>query len=116
MVLLFLFTSRFLAGLFNENPLVQETIVMYLRIVSIGYGFHGMLLLSVSALNVLHKPIHAASLSLLQMFILFLPLAIAGSHYFGVRGIFAALALAYVLSGLSGRAVLSGMIESLRKQ
>ena len=113
MVVLFMLSSRFLAGLFNDNVVVQQTIVMYLGIVSIGYGFHGMLLLSVSALNVLHKPIHAALLSLFQMFVLFVPMAIAGSHFFGVKGIFGALALAYIFSGLGGRWVLSGMIKKL---
>jgi len=113
MVLLFLFVSRPLARLFNDNPVVQDAIVMYLRIVSVGFGFHGMLQMSISALNVLHKPIHAASMSLVQMFVLFIPIALLGSHYLGIRGIFGGLALAYCFSGLIGRSVL---IQVIKKQ
>jgi len=50
-------------------------------------------------LNVLNKPIHAAGLSLLQMFMIYIPLAYFASQRFGIAGIFVALAVSYILAG-----------------
>ncbi|MCK5672727.1 MAG: MATE family efflux transporter, partial [Spirochaetales bacterium] len=60
----FYFAGAFMAGLFNKDPVVIETVVSYLKIIAITYGFQGMLLLSSAVLNALGKPIHAITLSL----------------------------------------------------
>lgn len=92
--------ARPIAGIFNKNPVVISTIALYLRIVPIGYGLYGVLLISASVLNVLRKPIHAAMLTITQIFVLYIPLAFLGSYLFGVKGIFAALAVSYLISGI----------------
>jgi Na+-driven multidrug efflux pump len=92
--------ARPLASQFNENPEVIDGIVLFLRIVPVGYGLQGILLLAVSTLNVLNKPLHSAALRVLQMFVLFVPFAILGSQLLGMSGIFAALPFSYLVSGL----------------
>jgi len=89
-----------IAGLFNDNPEVISTIVRYLRIVPLGYGLMGLLLLSNTTFNVLNKPLYASALSLTQMFGLYIPLAYAGSRFLGVTGIFIAAATANIVAGL----------------
>ena len=43
--------------------------------------------------------VHAATLVLIQMFVLYIPLAFLGSHLFGLTGIFGAAAVANVTAG-----------------
>lgn len=103
-------SARSIASAFNNNPYVIRTAALYLRIVPLGYGFQGILILSASVLNVLKKPLHATGLSLLQMFILYIPLAHFGSVWIGISGIFAALAVSYVVSGVLSNTVLRKII------
>jgi len=85
---IFLFTGRFLGALFNEDPQVIETVTLYLNFIAISYGVQGFIYLSSSALNALNKPMHTLSLVVTRMFVLYVPLALAGSHLFGLKGIF----------------------------
>jgi Na+-driven multidrug efflux pump len=63
----------------------------------------GIVLLSTTTLNVLHKPWHADALVIVQMFVLYIPLAYLGSHLLGLSGIFGAAAVATVAAGLLSR-------------
>ena len=109
-VLLAIF-ARPIAAIFSENSIVVSTIVTYLRIVPIGYGLLGILMLSTSVLNVLNKPIHATILSITQMFLLYIPMAFFGSYFFGIPGIFIALALSYFISGIAAHIVQGRIME-----
>jgi Na+-driven multidrug efflux pump len=97
--------ARPIASMFNKNPAVISAIVKYLRIVPLGYGFYGILVLAASVLNVLKKPFHAAFLSVVQMFLLCIPMACAGSRFFGLPGIFTAIAVSYFVSGIMAHVV-----------
>ncbi len=97
-ILLALF-SRPIAAVFNDNPAVIDTVVIYLWLVPLGYGMQGMLMLSNTALNVMNKPLYSAALTITQMFVLYIPLAYAGSSLLGVRGIFGAAAIANIVAG-----------------
>jgi putative MATE family efflux protein len=90
-----------IAELFNPDPKVVSTIILYLRIVSVGYGLQGIVHIATAAINVMNKPLHAAVLNLAQMFVLYIPLAYAGSTITGITGIFAALAVVYMLGGVA---------------
>lgn len=90
-----------IAGIFNDNPSVIGNIATYLQIVPIGYGLYGVVLLAAAALNVLHRPFHAAGLSIAHMFALYIPLAIAGSHLMGLRGAFSGLLASYIIGGIA---------------
>ncbi len=115
MLILLALSARSIAPLFNENPRVISGIVLYLMIVPIGFGLQGVLLLSATALNVLHRPFHAAILTAVQMFVFCIPLAYVGSHLFGLAGIFSAIALAYSLAGIAANVVL-GRILAIEKK
>jgi Na+-driven multidrug efflux pump len=96
-----------IASIFSENPQVQSIIVLYLRIVPLGYGLQGVLLLCASSMNVLNKPLQAATLVIVQMFIFYVPLAYAGLYLYGPAGVFGALALAYLAAGIAGHFLLN---------
>lgn len=89
-----------LAGVFNSDPQVIAILSAYLIIVSLSYIFQSLLLVGNSALNALNKPLHSAALMALRLLGLYVPLALLGSQFFGLIGIFGAAALANVASGL----------------
>jgi Na+-driven multidrug efflux pump len=102
-----------IASLFNDNPIVIKTIVMYVRIVPITFGLEGILILLVAALYVLHKPYHATGLVVFQMIVLYIPLAYVGSELVGLPGIFIATAVAYGLSGILAHFLIKSVLASL---
>ncbi len=97
---LLLFFARQISGIFNKNPAVIETTALYLIIVSISYGAQGVFRLGSSILNGLKKPLPAAFLAIVRMFVFYVPFALLGSRIFGLRGIFAAAALANFATAL----------------
>ncbi|HAK45044.1 MAG TPA: MATE family efflux transporter [Spirochaeta sp.] len=88
-----------LAKLFNADKTVIEVVTLYMSIVPAAYCFRNMMDLSVTVLSVTGKPIHSAFISLTQMFILYIPLAAAGSKLFGMTGIFTGLAVSLLITG-----------------
>ncbi len=100
MFVLFLFTGKFFAGLFNKDPNIIATVVLYLNVVSVSYGFQGFMIISSAALNGSHKPIHSAILSISRMFVFYIPLALLGAKYFDLKGIFLAGCIANFATGL----------------
>ncbi len=101
--------------LFSPDPDVQRYAALYMRIVSLGYGFQGLFTNSVTVLNVLRKPLYAGLLSLGQMFGLYIPLAYLGSRYWGPAAVFAALAFSYAAMGSVSQGVARGEISRQQK-
>ncbi|MCK4653412.1 MAG: MATE family efflux transporter [Candidatus Cloacimonetes bacterium] len=115
MFIILVLSSRPIASIFNKDPDVISTIILYLSIVPIGYGLQGILLICNTSLNVLRKPLQAAGLIITQMFILYIPLAYLGSYLFGIKGIFSGIALAYLIAGIIAHFVLKKHLISIKK-
>lgn len=77
-----------IASIFSDDPEVTETIKLFLWIMPLGYGLQGIIILTNSSLNALHKPLSALYLSLARFFVFYVPLAYVGSYYFGIAGFF----------------------------
>ncbi len=101
-----------IAGLFNKDTNVIQYIVLYIRIVPIAYVMQGIYLISISALNTLNKPMHAAGISFVQIFVLYIPLSHVGSKFLGLTGIYIALASAYIITGLLSHTILKRAITN----
>ena len=78
-----------LASIFSEDPEVVEAIKLFVWIMPLGYGLQGIIILTNSSLNALHRPLNALILSITRFFVFYLPLAYVGSVYFGLYGFFA---------------------------
>ena len=100
-VLLALF-SGLLSSLFSENEAVVSVTRLFLWIVPISYGAYGIVMVVNAAFNGLGKPMPAVYISVPRMIVLYLPLALIGTRWFGIAGIFGAYAIANILSGLLG--------------
>jgi putative MATE family efflux protein len=92
--------ARPLAALFNSQEAVVGTTVTYLRIMPFGYMFHGFALMVMSTLNAVNRPLRAAVLNALRLFVFSVPLAWLGARLVGVAGIYFGLVVANVLIGI----------------
>ncbi len=81
--------ASLIAGVFSEDPEVLEAIALFIWIMPLGYGLQGIIILTNSSLNALHKPLSALYLSIARFFAFYVPLAYLGSLYFGLFGFFA---------------------------
>jgi putative MATE family efflux protein len=93
--------GRSIGLLFNRDPVVVATAASYLWMVPLSYGFLGVLMLGDAALNALNRPLQSTTLTVLRLFGLYVPLALAGSALFGLEGIFGAAALANGMAGVA---------------
>lgn len=98
-VVLFLI-GPLLVMLINDDPGVVEAARWYLLIAPIGIGLMGVIANCTSVFNALGKPMPALVISILQMIVLGLPLAILGDHLFGYRGIFMGIAFTVCVLGV----------------
>jgi MATE family, multidrug efflux pump len=102
MIALFYLGGRMIAEFIKDDPKVVEYMVMYFRISSLAIAFRGIIMMTSTSFNVLGKPKVSALLSISQMFLIFIPLAIYLANSFGIEGIFtAALVSAVIVSIIS---------------
>ena len=97
-IFLFIFAEN-LAGIFSNDPQIIETTKWFLTIVPVSFGFQGLTLIVNSNLNTLNRPLTASILIVIQMFVIYIPLAYLGSEVGGINGIFFALLVAYLCGG-----------------
>jgi len=97
--IIFLLLSNPIVALFNDDPDIVRLATLYLVIVSVSYGLYGIQMICSSSFNALNKPLNSTVLSIVRMFIVYVPLAWVGSRFYGMTGIFIAAAVANILSG-----------------
>lgn len=91
--------ARPLTGIFSESAPIQGVAVEYLWIVTLSYGAYGMVMSFNAAFNGMGKPMPGVVISSCRVIVVFLPLALAGRHYFGLTGLFAATLISNLLLG-----------------
>lgn len=89
--------AGYIAKIFSDDPDVIESIKLFIWIMPLGYGMQGVIILTNSSLNALHKPLSALYLSIARFFIFYVPLAYLGSIYFGLFGFFAGAVIGNIL-------------------
>ena len=80
--------SDWIATSFAEEAEVASLIHLFLMIVPLGYGFQGIIILTNSSLNAMHRPMAALVLSFIRLFIFYVPVSYAASLFFGLKGLF----------------------------
>jgi putative MATE family efflux protein len=91
--------SGFLPTLFSDSPEVINVTKTFLWIAPIGYGTYGVVMFVNASFNGLGKPMPGVAVSVMRIALVYIPLAFIGKALFGIVGIFAAYALANLLSG-----------------
>lgn len=77
-----------IAKVFSKEQEVADIIVLFMWILPLGYGFQGVVILTNSSFNALHKPMVALALSIVRLFICYVPLSYIGSLLYGLEGFF----------------------------
>ena len=80
--------APFIADIFSKEEAVADIIVLFMWIMPLGYGLQGVIILTNSSFNALHKPMVALLLSVIRLFVCYVPLAFLGSVYYGIEGFF----------------------------
>ena len=99
MAILLYFFSGSIASVFTDDASVIKTTTLFLTIVPISFGFQGIAMIVNANLNTMNRPFTASILIIVQMIVIYLPLAYMGSSIDGIRGIFIALTITYFLGG-----------------
>ena len=93
-----------IASSFSDDEEVIAAIKLFIWILPLGYGLQGIIILSNSAFNALHKPMAALYLSFARFFVFYVPLAWVGSSIFGLPGLYVGALLGNILmAGISWR-------------
>ena len=87
-----------LARLFSSEPEVVRIICQFLWIVPLAYGLQGITILTNSSFNALHQPGSALLLSLIRLFVFYVPLAWLGGKLYGVTGLFIGCVVANIFT------------------
>jgi Na+-driven multidrug efflux pump len=93
-------TATLIAGVFSDDPEVVTTIQLFVWVMPLGYGLQGVIILTNSSLNALHRPLVALYLSVARFFVFYIPLAYFGSLYFGLWGFFAGAVIGNLLMAI----------------
>jgi putative MATE family efflux protein len=92
--------ARPLAGVFSDSSGVTDVTVLYLWWLPVSYGLWGVVMMANGLFNGTGQPRPTLWLTVMRQGILYVPLALAGQALAGIAGIFAATALANILTGL----------------
>ncbi|WP_440877325.1 MATE family efflux transporter [Thalassotalea sp. PLHSN55] len=80
--------ASLIARTFSNEEHVIEIIKLFIWVLPLGYGLQGVIILTNSSFNALHKPMVALVLSVIRLFVCYVPLAYIGSYIFGLEGFF----------------------------
>ena len=92
--------AHWIASVFAKEDEVADLIKLFIWILPLGYGLQGIIILTNSSFNALHKPMVALGLSVIRLFVCYLPLAYLGSLFYGLAGLFAGALLGNVFMAM----------------
>lgn len=90
--------AYWIARIFSSDQQVVALIQLFLVIVPLGYGLQGIVILTNSSFNAMHKPMSALLLSVLRLFVFFVPLCYLGAQLYQLQGLFWGGVLANLLT------------------
>ncbi|CAM2010611.1 MATE family efflux transporter [Acanthopleuribacter pedis] len=90
------FGADWTARRFTEDEAIIHWVVVYLTLVPLSYGCHGIIMVANAAFNALGRPFPATVISTMRMVVVYTPAILIGSKFFGVTGIFVATTIANV--------------------
>lgn len=98
--LILVLAAPLIAQAFSKEQAVADIITLFIWILPLGYGLQGIIILTNSSFNALHKPMVALALSIVRLFVCYVPLAYVGSLWFGLQGFFVGALLGNVLMAM----------------
>jgi len=96
----FVILAPWLARLFARDTETERVLVLYLRIMPFGYGMREVLRYITLILNGVSRPVASLKINAIFLVCLTIPLAIVGSRWLGVSGVFLGMMTANNLGGV----------------
>jgi putative MATE family efflux protein len=93
-------SAHWIASVFTKEAEVANLIKLFLWILPLGYGLQGIIILTNSSFNALHKPLISLGLSVVRLFIFYVPLAYVGSLFYGLTGLFLGALLGNIMMAM----------------
>jgi len=95
-----LITAPLIADIFAKEKEVADIIILFIWILPLGYGLQGIIILTNSSFNALHKPMAALALSVIRLFVCYVPLAYLGSYFYDLKGLFIGAVIGNILTAM----------------
>ncbi|WP_417347135.1 MATE family efflux transporter [Ferrimonas sp.] len=112
-LLLFLMADR-IGGAFGQDAEVASIIALLVVILPLAYGAQGVVILSNSSLNALHRPMGALGLNMIRLFAMYLPLAFIGGKIAGLPGVFIGATTANFITAYIAWRIVNGQLCSVK--
>lgn len=100
-----------IADAFSKEQSVADIIKLFIWILPLGYGLQGIIILTNSSFNALHKPMVALVLSIVRLFVCYVPLSYIGSELYGIEGFFLGALLGNVLMAMISYRIFSKQFD-----
>lgn len=98
--LLLLAGAETIAHIFAKEQAVADIVQLFIYIMPLGYGLQGIIILTNSSFNAVHRPLSALWLSIIRLFVLFVPLSYLGSVVADLTGLFIGGVIANLFTAL----------------
>lgn len=92
-------SAPYIATIFTDDAEVAGLIRLFIYIMPLGYGMQGIIILTNSSFNALHQPMSALGLSIIRLFVMFVPLSWLGAIIADIPGLFIGGVVANILTG-----------------
>ena len=109
-------SAGFISEIFAKEQAVVEVIKLFIYILPLSYGFQGIIILSNSSFNALHKPMNALILSVVRLFVFYVPFAYFGNEIAGLTGLFIGAAIGNLFTALVAYKWFMKELEKLSNQ
>lgn len=108
--------APWIAAAFTSDEQVAVYIRYFIWILPLGYGLQGLIILTNSSFNALHLPLSALQLSVVRLFVFYVPFAWVGGQVGGVLGVFAGCLLANCCTSVLARFWFKHKVAQLQGQ
>jgi putative MATE family efflux protein len=91
-------SAHYIAMAFTNDPEVARLIRLFIYIMPLSYGLQGVIILTNSSFNAVHQPMSALILSIIRLFVMFVPLSYLGAVLADITGLFIGGVIANVIT------------------
>lgn len=95
--LLLLFQTPLTSAFATDSQQFTDNLLWFLWSVPLGLGFQSVIILANSTMNALHQPMVALRLSILRLFVFYVPICALGAWLYGLYGVFIGAVIANLL-------------------
>lgn len=113
---IFFFAAPAMAGLFTQDDEVARILVMYIRIISFGFGMLEVVRYCSFIMTGMHRPVSATSLNVVRVVCLLIPLTLLGAYLGGLRGLFIGRLATDLIAGTIGLMWVRSVLRSATSQ